>query len=93
LCHSIKREKESFKPLLTLRPRLLFSFKGSTILRCFWGKGREFISGFLDGTENLSAQSLRNSSLSNNSPCPFSSGSAAQKETKHKTNMNPSNDL
>ena len=54
-------------PLWTLRPRLLYSFRGSIMLRCFGKNSREFVSRSLDRTENISIQFLKNSSLSNNS--------------------------
>lgn len=63
-------------PLLTLRPRLLFSFNGSMMLRCFWGNARKFKSDPLDGTENDSTQLLMNSSVSRVFP-PFSGTSAS----------------
>ena len=66
-------------PLLTLRPRLLFSFKGSMMLRCFWGNARKFKSAPLDGTENDSTQLLMNSSVSNVFP-PFSATSASHSQ-------------
>lgn len=59
--------EESYLPLLTLRPRLLFSFKGSIILRFFLGKARELDSADFGETENMSTQFLKNSSLSTGS--------------------------
>lgn len=84
-----KKINKNLIPLLTLRPRLLFSFKGSTMLRCFWGNERMWISSPLNGTENDSTQFLRKSLLSNKSPPSFSGVSAGKSQTtsvsiKHK---------
>lgn len=72
-----------YLPLLTLRPRLLFSFSGSTMLRCFMGNALEFASYPLAGTEKVSKQLWRKSLLSNKSPPPLSGVSAARKRPKY----------
>lgn len=54
-------------PVLTLRPRLLFSFNGSTMFRCFSENVRELVSYPLEGAENISTHPLRKSSPSNRS--------------------------
>jgi hypothetical protein len=49
------------------------------MLRCFWGKAREFVSSTFGDTENISTQFLRNSSLSNRSSPPFSCTPAGER--------------
>lgn len=48
------------------------------MLRCFGGNDREFVSNPLEGTENCSTHSLRNSLLSSRSPPLFSGVSTAK---------------
>jgi len=70
--------EEGSQPLLTLRPRLLVSLSGSTILRCFDWNPRGFVSNPRDGTEYISRHSLRNSLVSRRSSPPFSGVSTTE---------------
>ena len=57
------------------------------MLKCFWTNVREFVSSPLDGTENLSRQSLRISLLSNGSAPTFSGVSAATRRRDQNLNQ------
>lgn len=80
LCTNKFHDEAEKKPLLTLRPRLLFCFSGSTMLRNFLENSRVFLSKFLGGTVNLCAHSLRNSSRLRKSTSWVSGASAAQEK-------------
>lgn len=63
-------------PLLTLRPRLLFTRKGSITLKCLETKGGPEFSWPLGKTAYTELHASRNSLLSSKSPPSFLGGSA-----------------
>ena len=82
LCTIKFDDEANNKPLLTLRPRLLFCFSGSIMLRNFLENGRVFFSKFLGGTVNICAHSLRNSSRLKKSPSGVSGASPVHEKLR-----------
>lgn len=65
-------------PLLTLRPRLLLTRKGSITLKCFETNGCPLFSWPPGKTAYTELQASRNNLLSSNSPLSLRGGSAVK---------------